>query len=113
MNTAPALPWHTRVQRASDGRFGTVVNYDAELRMLIQWDRAVVPERHPYTLDELTGPDFQVFTAVTHCSGCGCVVDDDEIEDSYTTCCNEGACSGCAAVNGVYACGTPAADEGP
>ncbi|QFG13310.1 hypothetical protein SEA_GILGAMESH_118 [Streptomyces phage Gilgamesh] len=113
MNTAPALPWNTRVLRASDGRFGTVTNYDAELRMIITWDRAIVPERHPYTLDELTGSDFQVFAAVTHCSGCGYVVDDDEIEDSYTTCCNEPACSGCAAVNGTYACGTEAADETP
>lgn len=110
-DTAP-LPWGSRVLRASDGRHGTVTGYGADLRMIITWDRAVVPEPRHYTRAELTAPAFQVFPAVTHCSGCGHVVDDDEIEDSYTTCCNEGACGGCAAVNGVYRCGTeaPAAD---
>lgn len=112
VNAAPALSWGSRVLRTSDGRYGTVTGYDAELRMIIQWDRAVVPEPHHYTRDELTAPGFQVFPAVTHCSGCGHVVDDDEIEDSYTTCCNEGACGPCAAVNGAYRCGTEAPTDG-
>ncbi|MFF8786925.1 hypothetical protein [Streptomyces sp. NPDC015125] len=106
------LPWKSRVLRTSDGRHGTVTGYDTERRMIIQWDNAAVPEPHHYTQAELMAPGFQVFPAVTHCSGCGHIVEDAEIEDSYTTCCNEGACSSCAAVNGVYGCGTeaPAAD---
>ncbi|QDN54053.1 hypothetical protein [Streptomyces sp. S1D4-20] len=106
------LPWGSRVLCTSDARHGTVTGYGTERRMIIQWDGAVVPQPHHYTRDELTTPKFLVFPAVTHCSGCGHIVDDDEIEDSYTTCCNEGACSLCAAVNGVYRCGTevPAAD---
>ncbi|MFE0063262.1 hypothetical protein [Streptomyces sp. NPDC059003] len=109
----PTLPWYSRVRRASDGRFGTVTGYDPERRTIIKWDGAVVPDPHHYTNDELATPAFQVSPAVTHCSGCGHIVDDDEIEDSYTTCCNEGACSGCAAVNGVYTCGTKAPADSP
>jgi hypothetical protein len=102
------LPWWSRVLRTSDGRLGTITGYGAEHRMIITWDRAIDPDPRHRTIDELAGPAFQVFAAVTHCSGCGHVVDDDEIEDSYTTCCNEGACGGCAAVNGTYQCGTEA-----
>ncbi|MEV6421884.1 hypothetical protein [Streptomyces sp. NPDC051662] len=112
MNTAPALPWGSRVLRTSDGRYGTVIDYDAELRMFIQWDRGVVPQPRPYTRDELTVPRFQVFPAVTHCSDCGYTVDDHEVEDGYTTCCNEGACGPCAAVDGVYRCGTEVPIDG-
>ncbi|MFE0058734.1 hypothetical protein [Streptomyces sp. NPDC059003] len=107
MNTAPALPWYSRVLRTSDGRYGNVTGYGTDLRMIITWDRALLPDPRHYALAELTAPDFEVFPAVTHCSDCGHIVDDDEIEDSYTTCCNEGACSLCAAVNGEYQCGTP------
>lgn len=113
-NGSPAstpLPWGTRVQRSSDGRFGTITAYDAALRMAITWDGAIIPERHTYSPEDLAGSDFEVFAAVTHCSGCGEVVDpfsEEDVEDSYTTCCNEGACGPCAAVNGVYACGTEA-----
>ncbi|MFD9791307.1 hypothetical protein ACFWXK_10175 [Streptomyces sp. NPDC059070] len=102
------LSWGSRVLRTSDGCYGAVADCDAERRMIIQWDGAVVPESHHYARKELAEPAFLVFPAVTHCSGCGDIVDDDEIEDSYTTCCNEGACSSCAAVNGMYQCGTQA-----
>ncbi|MFJ5037972.1 hypothetical protein [Streptomyces parvulus] len=108
-------PWGTRIQRASDGRFGTLTAYDAALRATITWDGAIIPERHTYSQEDLAGPDFEVFTAVTHCSDCGEVVDpssEDDVEDGYTTCCNEGACGPCAAVNGVYACGTEATPTG-
>jgi hypothetical protein len=107
------LPFGSRILRASDGRFGTVTNYGADLRMIITWDRAIDPDPRHYAPDELTTYAFTVFPAVTHCSGCGHVVNDDEIDDSYTTCCNEGACSGCALVNGTYRCGTeaPTGDE--
>ncbi|MEV4500904.1 hypothetical protein [Streptomyces klenkii] len=107
-HAAPALPWGSRVLRSSDGRYGDVVAYDTDLRMIIRWDRAFIPDAHPYTLDELTAPHFRVFPAVRHCSDCGYTVTDDEVEDSYTTCCNEGACSPCPAINGVYRCGTEA-----
>ena len=106
----PALPWGSRVRRTSDDRCGTVISYDAEFRMVIRWDDAAFPDRHAYTRDELATSDFQVFPAVTHCSGCGDTVGDEEIEDGYTTCCNEGACGPCAAVNGLYQCGTVAPD---
>ncbi|MFD9190321.1 hypothetical protein ACFWCA_19085 [Streptomyces phaeochromogenes] len=102
------LPWGSRVLRASDGRLGTITGYSTGHRMIITWDRAIKPDPFHRTIDELTGPAFQVFPAVDHCSGCGEIVNDDEVEDSYTKCCNEGACSGCAAVNGVYTCGTEA-----
>ncbi|MFB8120593.1 hypothetical protein ACFQ6U_14135 [Streptomyces sp. NPDC056465] len=108
MNTNVDLPWNTRVRRLSDGRFGTVSEHDAELRILIKWDRASFVERHPYTPEELFGPDFLVFPAVTHCSECGHIVGDggeDDVEDGYTTCCNEPACGPCAPVDGIFTCG--------
>ncbi|MFF4408419.1 hypothetical protein ACFY1P_29250 [Streptomyces sp. NPDC001407] len=107
-STTPALPWGSRVLRPSDGRYGTVIAYDSGLRMAIQWDRAFIPESRHYSLDELTALCFQAFPAVTHCSDCGYTVADDEIDDGYTACCNEGACGPCPAVNGAYQCGTEA-----
>ncbi|MFE7072637.1 hypothetical protein ACFU96_21400 [Streptomyces sp. NPDC057620] len=108
MELPTALPGRSRVRRTSDGRFGTITDFSGDDRMVITWDRAVFPDPFHRTTAELMGPAYQVFPAVDHCSGCGEIVRDDDVEDSYTTCCNEGACSGCAAVNGVYACGTKA-----
>ncbi|MFZ3557125.1 hypothetical protein [Streptomyces sp. BH055] len=114
-DSLPHLPWNSRIQRTSDNRFGTVVStsFDSEVGLIIKWDRAIYADRHPYTRGELTEPKFRVFPAVRHCTGCGHPVDDFEVEDSYTTCCNEGVCGGCALVNGTYTCGTeaPADDE--
>ncbi|MFD3309408.1 hypothetical protein [Streptomyces sp. NPDC058656] len=108
MELPTTLPWRSRVRRTSDGRFGTITDFSGDDRMVIKWDRAVFPDPFHRTTAELMGPAYQVFPAVDHCSGCGEIVRDDDVEDSYTTCCNEGACSGCAAVNGVYTCGTEA-----
>ncbi|MFI7089478.1 hypothetical protein ACIBUR_38570 [Streptomyces anulatus] len=110
MDTAPALPWGSRVLRTSDSRYGTVTDFHDERRMALTWDGAVLPDPRPHTLDELTAPRFYVFPAVTHCSGCGETVDDCEIEvdDGYTTCCNKGACGPCAPVDGIFHCGTAA-----
>ncbi|MFD9047755.1 hypothetical protein [Streptomyces zaomyceticus] len=113
ITTAPFLPWGTRVQRNSDGRLGTVTGH-GDRGSLMTWDRAVRPEGRQYARDELTDPDYQVFLPVQHCSDCGHLIDDDEIDDGYTGCCNEGACT-CAAVDGIYQCGTeqPAVERYP
>ncbi|MGX1907703.1 hypothetical protein ACWIID_02385 [Streptomyces phaeochromogenes] len=108
MELPTLLPWGSRVRRASDGRLGTITDFSGNDRMVIKWDRAVFIDPFHRSTAELMGPAYQVFPAVDHCSGCGEIVRDDDVEDSYTTCCNEGACSGCAAVNGVYTCGTEA-----
>ncbi|MER7952014.1 hypothetical protein ABTY59_31950 [Streptomyces sp. NPDC096079] len=101
--TTSFLPWSTRVQRNADGRFGTVTAY-GDRGNVITWDRARRPEGRQYTRHELVEPDYRVFLPVQHCTGCGHLVDHDDVHDGYTYCCNEPTCT-CAAVGGTYQCG--------
>ncbi|WP_328491221.1 hypothetical protein [Streptomyces zaomyceticus] len=101
--TPPLLPWSTRIQRTSDGRFGTVMRTDRAHRIV--WDDALRPERREYARDELVEPDYKVFLPVQHCTCCGHLVDADDAHEGYTYCCNDRACT-CAAVGGTYECGT-------